>query len=267
MACLIVLASARVGSGQIPSGKRQAAAARRPARPFSLFGAAGAEWLELTGNRVDCYLVEFGQQCSGFGGEGAFWPAGTSDNYVFTGGLQVAAIVPANAGFSWAGDTVGVLFASANGYLGGQPVSGLYNSLNANDLASWPAAAYATDTSLFNPMLIGRPAISDQDTWARYWDGGSAAGRPHAMGLVVDQRSLSWRRPLHQDIVYFIFRLINITSRLPRSYAGLAAAGYTAADQQQLAALGAQFQDSVKAHNAVLQMPDSGYTFHDLYVG
>ena len=46
---------------------------------------------------------------------------------------------------------------------------------------------------------------------------------------------------------------------------GLASAGYSGTDLQQLAALGAQFQDSAKAHDATLQIPDSGYVFHNLY--
>ena len=215
--------------------------------------------------------LSYGNQCNEEYGnaEGAFWPRGSGDNYVYNGGLQVVATIPSNAGFAWAGDTVGVFFMDPRGdQRQGESLTGIYNSANANDLAVWPTAAYATDTALFNAMLIGRPAISDQDTWSRYWDGDPtlSAGRRHMMGVVVDQRTLSWNRPFHQDIVYMLFRIINITSRLPASYAGLAAAGYATADQQQLAALGARFQDTAEARAGGLQFPESGYTFRGMYV-
>jgi hypothetical protein len=274
LACLVALVAVTAGQSQVPAGKlRPLPAPARTARPFSLFGgAAGATVVALTGNRVQCSIWDFGNTCFNLyesgSVEGGFWPAGTPDNYVYNGGLQVGAIIPSNAGFGWAGDTVGVFFMDPRGdQRQGSTVSGVFDSRNANDLAVWPTAAYARDTSLFNQSLIGRQAISDQDTWVRYWDGNPAlsTARRHMMGMVVDQRSMAWNRPFHQDMVYFIFRLINITSRLPASYAGLGAAGYSAADQQQLAALGAQFQDSARGREPTLQMPQGGFTFHNLY--
>jgi hypothetical protein len=267
-ACLIALLAAVSVQAQVPTGKRRPVTV--PAtRPFSLFGSAsGARSVLLSANRVYCPIWDFGSACFNPEPEGGYWPAGTWDNYVFNGGLQVGATVPSNAGFGWAGDTVGVFFMDPRGdQREGSTVTGLFDSRNANDLAVWPTTAYIRDTSLFNQSLIGRQAISDQDTWVRYWDGNPAltAGRRHMMGMVVDQRTLAWNRPFHQDMVYFIFRLINVTSRLPASYAGLAAAGYSAADQQQLAALDAQFQDSARGRDPTLQMPAAGFTFANLY--
>ena len=273
-ACLVGSIAASTAHAQLPQGKHAPAArVARAARSFSLFGALGATGVRVDANRVDCNgLTDHGNACAGGSGtvEGAFWPAGTQDNYVYQGGLQVGALVPGNAGFGWAGDTVGVYFVDARGaQVQSSTVTGIFDSRNANDLAAWPTAALANDPSLFNAALIGRQAVSDQDTWVRYWDGNPAlsVGRRHMMGLVVDQRSLAWNRPFHQDVLYFIYRLINVTSRRPQSYAGLAAAGYSAADRQQLAALGAQFQDSAKGREPALVFPDSGYVFRNLYVG
>ena len=240
-ACLIVVFTATAAQSQVPSGKpRPAAPAARTTRPFSLFaGALGAQTVLLSANRVYCPIWDYGYACTQPETEGGFWPAGTPDNYVYNGGLQVGAVIPSNAGFKWAGDTVGVYFMDPRGpQREGTTVTGIFDSRNANDLANWPTAAYTSDPSLFHARLMGRQAISDQDTWVRYWDGNPALanGRTHMMGMVVDQRTLAWNRPFHQDIVYFVFRLINVTSRLQRSYAGLAAAGYTGADLQQLAA-------------------------------
>ena len=274
-ACLIALLGVAHAKAQVPPGKAAPGrtAATRARSAFNLF-AAGATGVRLTANRVDCNgLTDFGNHCTDPSGSGTveagYWPAGTPDNYVFNGGLQVAAVVASDAGFAWAGDTVGVYFFDARGdQRSGTRVSGIFDSRNANDLASWPAAAYATDTSLFNQMLIGRAAVSDQDTWARYWDGDPSLAfyyRKHAMGLVVDQRTMAWSRALHQDIVYFTFRMINVTSRLASSYAGLASFGYSAAERQALATLGAAFQDSAKGRDATLQIPQGGFTFRNLY--
>lgn len=258
-----------------PGRKSHAAAPPRRARAFDLFGGVpGAQTEQLAGNRVRCTVWDMGLACANPFGSGTvedgFWPAGTEDAYVFDGGLQVGAVVPADAGFKWARDTVGVFFFDARGpQRMGSTVSGLFDSRNASDLAVWPAAAYANDTSLFDARLIGRQAVSDQDTWVRYWDGDPrvGTGRSHMMGVVVDQRTLAFNRGYHQDILYFIYRLINVTSRQPQTYAGLGAAGYSAAEQQQLAALGAAFQDSAQARDAALRFPAAGYTFHNLYVG
>lgn len=207
-----------------PGRKSHAAAPPRRARAFDLFGGVpGAQTEQLAGNRVRCTVWDMGLACANPFGSGTvedgFWPAGTEDAYVFDGGLQVGAVVPADAGFKWARDTVGVFFFDARGpQRMGSTVSGLFDSRNASDLAVWPAAAYANDTSLFDARLIGRQAVSDQDTWVRYWDGDPrvGTGRSHMMGVVVDQRTLAFNRGYHQDILYFIYRLINVTSRQPR---------------------------------------------------
>ena len=270
VAGLLVAVAAPIASAQRPVVRKARPAgqgAPRASRRLSLL-AGGSGSVALTANRVSCLgITSIGTHCDSGEGEGGFWPAGTSDNYVWSGGLQVAATVPVDAGFKWAGDTVGVFFMNPAYWSEGVPVTGVFNSLNADDLARWPSAAYANDTSLFSPQLIGRAAVSDQDTWVRYWDGDPSATslRAHMMGLVVDQRTMEWNRGAHRDIVYLTFRLINVTSRQASSYAGLAAYGYSAADQQALAALGATFQDSAEARDPTLQVPAGGFTFQRLF--
>jgi hypothetical protein len=273
LACLLAVGAATAARPVrprpvIPTSPRRASSA------FNLFaGIRGAAVTLLSGNRVSCNVYDFGNICltpfeSG-NMEAGTWPPGTVDNYVYNSGLQLAAVVPSNAGFKWAGDTVGVFFMDARGpQRMGSTVSGVFDSKNANDLAVWPTAAYITDTSLFDARLVGRAAISDQDTWVRYWDGdlNVGTGRSHAMGMVVDQRTVAWNHPgWNSDIVYIVFRLINVTSSLSSSYAGLAAYGYSFADQLQLAKLGAQFRDSAQGRDSKLVLPDSGYTFGNLY--
>lgn len=263
----------RAGAGGQARGRGRGRVGGARVACFSLFAGAAARAVALTANRVECSIIYFGNQCTDVTGsgtvEGAFWPRGSGDNYVYNGGLQIGALIAPNAGFAWAGDTVGVFFMDPRGdQQQGDGLTGVYNSLNANDLAVWPTGAYTNDTTLFDPRLVGRQAISDQDTWTRYWDGNpvQSTGRYHMMGVVVDQRTLSWSRQIQQDIVYMLFRVINITSRLPSSYANLAAYGYSTADQQQLATLGARFQAAATTAYPSLVFPDSGYTFRNMYL-
>ena len=261
--------------------------AARPTRPgpqvrsakssvFSLFG--GVAQLRLNANRVDCNVINNkGNQCDNPYGsgtvEGGFWPNGTGDNYVFNGGLQVAGTVfsdPAagQTPFSWDGDTVGVFFMDPTGfYQEGDAITNIYSSLNSNDVASWPAAAYVKDPSLYNAALLGRLSISQQDTWVRYWDGNTSitSGRKHAMGLLVEQRGLLWNFPAgNQDILYFLFRFINITSTNAADYAGLSAAGYTGTDIAAIVQIAQNFHDAVSAQYNIT-LPTTGYTFHNVF--
>jgi hypothetical protein len=168
----------------------------------------------------------------------------------------------------WVGDTVGVFFMDPRGpQREGEGVTNIYSSINANDVAAWPSAAYIRDTSLYNSALIGRVSISQQDTWVRYWDGNPAlsAGRDHAMGVLVEQRGLLWNYPTgNQDILYFLFRFINITSTTRSDYDGLAAAGYSATDIDDIYALAQDFHNRVQAAYGV-DIPARGFTFHNLF--
>ncbi|MBI1722436.1 MAG: hypothetical protein HYR48_00840 [Gemmatimonadetes bacterium] len=261
-------------------GPRARAAARRG---FQLF--AGAPSLSLEVNRFYCGLTDAGNVCTDVTGSpvlgGGSWPRGTPDQYVFNTGIQLAGIIPANAGFAWAGDTVGAWAIDTRGPAEHmQGLTGIYNSLNSDDVANWPSAAYVRDTSLFHPSLIKpeclagdltecRANVSQQDTWMRYWDGAPSlvTGRSHTMGVLVEQRSLAWNFPTgNEDLIYFIFRFTNITARASSgAYAGLSSLGYTAADIAEVGALGDLFQSQSEAAFNVA-IPDAGYTIDNMFV-
>ncbi len=256
----------------------------RPSRPgprgtrsgFSLF--AGATNVLLLTNRVQCNIDNIGQQCVDPNDSpsigGGFWPKGSPDQYIFNGGLQIGAIVAGATGssspFGWTGDTVGVFFMDPRGgQNAGEGITPVYSSLNTDDMNNWPPDAYVQDTSLFAPSLINRKAISQQDTWTRYWDGnpGKAGGRKHSMGVLVDQRGLAWNFPSgNEDIVYFLFRFINITAASSSgAYDSLLVAGYT---PDQILTVG-QIADDFRSRAAAaynVTIPPEGFTFHQTFV-
>ncbi len=268
-----------IGAG----GLLATAAEARPSHPvphsnhngFMLF--QGAINVLLNVNRVQCNVNNKGVGCVDPNGSpvlgGGFWPKGTPDEYVFDGGLQVGAVVQSypdtTQRFAWSGDTVGVYFMDPRGdQFEGDAVTNVFNSLNANDLANWPTDAYIQDTSLYNSALIGRPTISQQDSWVRYWDGNTslAGGRSHAMGVLVDQRSLAWNFPSgNEDVLYFLFRFINITAAESSGvYDSLAKDGYNATQIANIGAIADQFRAQAQtAYNVTL--PATGFTFHNMY--
>ncbi len=196
----------------------------------SQFNLTSSPTTVLQVNKFQCGLRNQGDTCSDVfnspTGGGGFWPTGTPNQYMFNSGLQVVGIIPRSANFAWAGDTVGAFFMDASGLRAhGTPVTEIYNSLDAGDLANWPdkgafadfpeATAWVTDTNLFNDVLIGRKAASQQDSWVMYWDGdpGPSGGRDHPMGILVEQRTLAWNYPAgNEAIIYFIYKFTNVTN-------------------------------------------------------
>jgi hypothetical protein len=215
----------------------------------------------LRGNRVTCLTQSYGVACSQ-----GYWPRGTADQYVFSSGLQVAALIPSGARFAWAGDTIGAFFYDARGdQYAGTPRSDVFNSLDSADAANWPTGGVISDATTFDARLIGRTAASEQDSWTRYWDGapGSLGGRQHQMGLLVDQRTVAWNYPTgNQDIVYFVVTLYNVTARTAGVYANPTIPPVL---QPEIAAVGRAFQDSVEPALTV-SIPDGGYAFDSMYV-
>lgn len=242
------------------------------ARGFNLF--AGAVNVLMNVNRVQCNVNNIGESCvdptnSPVVG-GGFWPKGSPNQYIFNSGLQVAAIIPGSdqPGFTWPGDTVGAFFFDPRGdQAHGEGRTNVFNGLSAADLAEWPSAAYIRDTTLFNAALIGRRTVSQQDLWTRFWDGNPnlSAGRQHSMGILVEQRALAWNFPSgNQDIVYFLYRFINITARDASRYANLANYGYTQADIDEIVAIANEWQDRAEAAYNV-QIPDTGFAWTNMF--
>jgi hypothetical protein len=263
----LVRAGALVAIGAF--GLATVAAAKPAPRPgrraLNLFASSG---LLLQANRLQCGVDNVGQVCVAFSGSpvggGGFWPKGTPDQYIFNSGLQLAGVVnPAISGFAWAGDTAGAFFFDPRGDQGaGDALGQIYNSLDPGDLDAWPAGAMVRDAAIYNPVLLGQKKISDGDSWVRYWEGNPTqlGGREHPMGIMVEQRSMSWNFPVgNEDILYFVFTFYNVTARTPAVYSGL-----DPSIRSDVADIGARFQDLNETKFGI-QIPDSGYTLTSLY--
>jgi hypothetical protein len=203
----------------------------------STFNLSAGPSAVLKVNKFQCGLTSAGATCTDVfnspTGGGGFWPTGSPDQYMFNSGLQIAGIIPADANFEWAGDTVGALFMDAAGSrTQGTKITDIYDSLDPEDIANWPDkgdailadfpesdGAWVRDTrvnrELFNDVLIGRKAASQQDSWVMYWDGDPdiTAGRDHPMGILVEQRTLAWNYPTgNESIIYLIYKFTNVTN-------------------------------------------------------
>ncbi|HJS47631.1 MAG TPA: T9SS type A sorting domain-containing protein [Gemmatimonadales bacterium] len=194
-------------------------------RGFRLFARSlGA----LTVNRIYCGLNSTGQVCVDSSGSstigGGYWPKGTADQYIFNTGLQLAGVIQ---GGPWDGDTTGAFFFDPKGTTEhGVQVQPIYNTLNPDDAANWPAAARVpvgdASADLFDPLLQGRIAASQGDIWFMSWEGDPAAnaGRSHPLGVAVETRGFGWNYPSgNEDIIYFLYTFYNVTSRNPADYA------------------------------------------------
>jgi hypothetical protein len=219
-------------------------------------------------NRIFCGINNIGEVCvdptnSPVVG-GGFWPKGTPDQYIFNSGLQLAGTIPSSAGFSWAGDTVGAYFMDPRGdQAEGDPLTLVYNSLDASDAANWPNGAVVRDTAIYNSVLIGRNNISQEDLWVRTWDGNPAftgGVRTHPMGVLVEERGLAWNFPTgNEDIIYFVYNFYNVTAKNAAVYANL-----DPAIQSEIAAVGANFQ-SLNEAKYNLNIPDDGYPITNMF--
>lgn len=219
-------------------------------------------------NRIFCGINNIGEVCvdptnSPVVG-GGFWPKGTPDQYIFNSGLQLAGTIPPSAGFTWAGDTVGAFFMDPRGDQNeGDPITLVYNSLDAGDAASWPTGAVVRDTAVYNSVLIGRNSISQEDLWVRTWDGNPAftgSARTHPMGVLVEERGLAWNFPTgNEDIIYFIYNFYNVTAKNAAVYANL-----DPAIQGEIAAIGADFQARNEATYGI-NIPDDGYPITNMF--
>jgi len=248
-------------------------------RGFRLFARSlGA----ITINRVYCGLATTGEVCvdstnsSTIGG--GFWPKGTADQYVFNSGLQIAGIIGSDGG-AWAGDTTGAFFFDPKGTTQhGEQVEPIYNTTNPEDFTflndttatcnevcragKVPVGDVTQD--LFFPLLRGRAAASQGDVWWLSWDGnpGLTAGRPHPLGILVEQRGMGWNFPSgNEDIIYFLYTFYNVTAGDPAVYT---AQGVRPGMADILARQGDLFQERNEAAFGI-DIPDGGYTIENLF--
>jgi hypothetical protein len=203
------------GTTAIGDVSPEAKSARGQNDSFSLFAGPTAV---LTGNQLQCGLTNVGAVCTDVfdspTGGGGFWPVGTPNAYIFNTGLQVAGIIQADGG-PWANDTTAAFFFDPKGTTQhGTAVTPIYDSLNPDDLANWPEEAKVPVSDLFQPILWGRSAASQQDSWVKYWDGDPSriSGREHPLGIEVTQRSLAWNYPAgNESLIYFLYNFENVS--------------------------------------------------------
>jgi hypothetical protein len=266
MALLAATVGASVAAAK-PAPNR--AAKRSGANLFALtFGVMNV-------NRIFCGINNIGELCvdptnSPVVG-GGFWPKGTPDQYIFNSGLQLAGTIPTNAGFAWAGDTIGAFFMDPRGdQAEGDPITLVYNSLDPSDAASWPNGGFVRDTTIFAKVLVdaaatGQVNVSQEDLWVRTWDGNPAllSGRTHPMGVLVEERGMAWNYPTgNEDIVYFLFNFTNVTASNPAVYD--ASTTIDPAVKNEIKAIGADFQTRNEARFNI-NIPDNGYAFSNLF--
>lgn len=240
----LMLAAGTTAIGDVsPEGKRLANQNRAS---LSLFAGPTAV---LQGNQLQCGIVNRGSVCTNVfdspTGGGGFWPTGSQNQYIFNTGLQIAGIMGADGG-PWANDTVGAYFFDARGtQQHGTALTNVFDSLNPDDLANWPADAFVQNEALFQPVLVGRATASQQDSWVQYWDGDPVANaaRAHPMGIEVTQRSLAWNFPAgNESLIYFIYNFKNVTD---------------SPDFQQL--------NEAQFFAGANELPDAGITLNEIY--
>ena len=119
------------------AGRAHAAPGRLPER--SAFRLFATFYAEAAVNRVYCAMLNYGETCVNVVASpnvgGGDWPKYSGSHYIFNSGLQLAALLPAAAGFPWSGDTVGVWFMDPRGdQQSGSPVTAFFDS--RRDLAA-----------------------------------------------------------------------------------------------------------------------------------
>jgi hypothetical protein len=218
-------------------------------------------------NRVYCGVNNIGEICRdptrSWAISGGFWPKGSPNYYIFNSGLQLAGHISDTLDFAWAGDTVGAYIMDGRGDAQvGEGISLVYNSLDPDDLAAWPAGAMVRDTAIYHDLLIGRKRVSHQDLWARLWDGNPAihGNRDHPLGILMDQRVMGWTFPSgNEDVVFVAYTFYNITAEDRSVYAGL-----HPDIRDSIADVAQSFVAGVEDYFDV-DLPAGGYAFEDFY--
>ena len=234
MGAFVALFGAPAGlSGQDLADKYERNRLRQLETPRARFSLHAEPAVVLQANQFQCGLRNQGDTCTDIfnspTGGGGFWPTGSPNQYMFNSGIMIAGIISEEGG-PWAGDTTGAYFMDARGtQQHGTPITNIYNSLNPDDLANWPAegtvpgfdfaTAYITDASIFNSVLLDRASGSQQDTWVMYWDGDPAlsANRDHPMGITIEQRTMAWNFPSGNEATIATSAISSITMPKDRS--------------------------------------------------
>lgn len=149
----------------------------------ALAGGCFADCPFRVANRVECVIVGLGDFCSTVFNpsqpDANEWPVGSGNEYVANLRVQAAGIVDADGG-GFAGDTV--------------------------------ASLVYQDTWLGRSTVSIATSAADERASFRYWsDAGPFVSRLLLVGLEVDQRVIAPKNAELQNVVYFRFRLHNVT--------------------------------------------------------
>ena len=248
-----------------PAAAKPSDAVRR--RAFSLF-AIPIDILQV--NNIFCPVSNRGKVCVNQNDnpllEGGFWPRGTPDSYIYNSGLQIGGVILNSPFAAGAADTVGVYFMDPRGsQFEGEGLTNVFNSANTSDQAAWPVGAVARDPAIYNPVLLGKKFVSQQDLWVRVWDGNPAntIGGSHPLGIVVDERGMAWNYPTgNEDIIYFIYTVYNVSASNPAKYNNPT---IDPALQSEIAAIGTQFK-SLNDQRYGISIPADGYAISSTFL-
>jgi hypothetical protein len=163
-----------------------------------------------------CGLDDIGRLCvntffSTTGG-GGFWPIGTTNQYIFELGLQMAARDPLDPNRFVAAHCFNVSATQAHCDVApfNEGVAGIFHSDRPEDLERWPDECYLT-----NPQTGERvKTLSQLDVCMKYWDGNPATTVPggHPMGIEVVQHTLAFTVEGFRDMIFAIFKIQNISN-------------------------------------------------------
>ncbi len=192
-----------------PLWARTAGPAPPPAKVFSTRVLDVNAWRIYTTNRGP-----FVDPQTSFGGS---W-RNPAHGYIYGAGLWIGAILGS-------GDTavaVGYNLNNGSSEFSPYPYTWYYDpgiriylSTDPADREEWPVVE--------NGLKVIR---SDQDSWCRYWDGNPqfTTSGDSCLKVMVEQFSYAWNYADNRDIVFFYFRVKNISGRLLRNvYLGPAA--------------------------------------------
>jgi hypothetical protein len=165
----------------------------------------------LNANAWEIYTCNFGPFVRPQTGSGAFWPAGSGRNYIYGAGLWVGAQDPARNKIVACGynpNTGGHDFGpvsldnSYENYLT-DPLAKVYLSTDPTDIHDWPVL-----DSAGNKVVRSR-----QDSYCKYSDQNPAFPIPRdtALGILVEQFSYAWNYADNNDIMFFYFKVTNIS--------------------------------------------------------
>ena len=174
----------------------------------------------IAGIRVSCPVFASGELC-GFGR----WPRETTlrpffrNEYFFGSGVSAAGVVSGDAGFDWAGDTVGFLTLDLRGIVSGTDPNGIVYQYPEIPEAEFPAAASVRGPA-FRVTTPGSAVVGDVDTWSLVTESFDRdLGRFPITGMLMTQRTMSFGAPRgNSDIIYVVNTLYNASSADARDY-------------------------------------------------